>query len=197
MAKLLAIERCVAAGGDRDTIEIVEVEAVPVSYTMNGSTELFVRVVGDLANNEESSESAEEIVLSDAFFEADISLRQPSALSISESTKGSSYDITDRIDLATYYPRVEGDLWYVSELDLDFLSEGTGVLGVGSCGEPYPSYLALREILRNGKDLTIRRQDTLPDSATVLVCGFMVSPHLLPISLSRAYGDSGCAKCLQ
>ena len=75
-----------------------------------------------------------------------------------------------------YRPRLEGDLWYVSELDLQFLSDGTGVLGVGSCGEPYPSYLALREILRNGGDLTTRRQDTFPDSAVALICGFTVNP---------------------
>ena len=48
-AKIRAIEECVAAGGSRKTIEIVEVEAVPVLYTTNGATRLFVRVVADLA----------------------------------------------------------------------------------------------------------------------------------------------------
>ena len=79
-----------------------------------------------------------------------------------------------------YQPRIEGDLWYLSELDLQFLQDGTGVLGVGSCGEPYPVYLACLVALRNGGDITIRRQDTLPDDAVVLVAGFMVIGFLMP-----------------
>jgi hypothetical protein len=89
-------------------------------------------------------------------------------------SKGSSYDIVEHVDLRSYRPRIEGDLWYLSELDLLFLQDGTGVLGVGSCGEPYPVYLACLLALRNGGDIIIRRQDTLPDNAVVLVSGFMV-----------------------
>jgi len=94
--------------------------------------------------------------------------------------KGSSYEILDHVDLKSYRPRIEGDLWYLSELDLRFLQDGTGVLGVGSCGEPYPCYLACLLALRGGKEITIRRQDTLPDDAVVLVAGFMVSNSLSP-----------------
>jgi hypothetical protein len=93
---------------------------------------------------------------------------------VSDIQKGSSYDVIEHINLETYRPRIEGDLWYLSEIDLQFLSDGTGILGVGSCGEPYPTYLALLEVLRNGGDLTVRRQDTLPDDAVVLVAGYMV-----------------------
>jgi hypothetical protein len=176
-AKLVAIERCVKAGGDRNTIEIVEVDVVSVSYTMNGAVDLFVRVVGDLVDDEvEDHESAEDILAGETFDKADLVMKLPNeALHTTEKTKGSSYEIAEHVDIESYRPRLEGNLWYLSELDLQFLNDGTGVLGVGSCGEPYPSYLALKEILRSGGDLTIRRQDTLPDDAVVLVAGFMVS----------------------
>jgi len=82
------------------------------------------------------------------------------------------------VDLKNYRPRIEGDLWYLSEIDLQFLLDGAGVLGVGSCGEPYPSYLACLLALRNGEDITVMRQDTLPDNAVVLVAGFMGSPSV-------------------
>lgn len=182
-AKLLAIERCVKAGGDRNTIEVVEVEVVSVSYTMNGAADLFVRVVGELVDDEvENHESPEDILSGETFHKADLVTKLPNEiLHATEASKGSSYEVVEQVDIEAYRPRLEGDLWYLSELDLLFLNDGTGVLGVGSCGEPYPSYLALKEILRSGGDLTIRRQDTLPDDAVVLVAGFMVSCSLFDL----------------
>lgn len=52
--------------------------------------------------------------------------------------------------------------------------DGTGVLAVGSCGEPYPSYIACLIALENGEGLRIRRQDTIPDDALIMTAGFMV-----------------------
>jgi hypothetical protein len=176
-AKTLAIERCIAAGGNKRTIELVEVETVPVSYVTNGATRLFVRVVGDLVEGyEEHQGSSQPHPNGDAYRKPTdfSSLRNGIPNDNSLMSKGSSYDIVEQVDLRSYRPRIEGDLWYLSELDLRFLQDGTGVLGVGSCGEPYPVYLACLLALRNGGDIVIRRQDTLPDNAVVLVGGFMV-----------------------
>ncbi|KAE9379113.1 hypothetical protein N431DRAFT_499770 [Stipitochalara longipes BDJ] len=180
-AKTLAIERCIAAGGNKRTIEIVEVETIPVSYVTNGATRLFVRVVGDLVEGrEELQDSPQPYLSGDAYRKAvDFSsLTNGPSNDLSLMPKASSYDITEDIDLRSYRPRIEGDLWYLSELDLQFLQDGTGVLGVGSCGEPYPVYLACLLALRNGGDIIIRRQNTLPDDAVVLVGGFMGSPSV-------------------
>ena len=172
-AKYLATEKCVTAGGKRETIEVVEVEAVPISYVMNGATQLYVRVIGDLAADyEEVHEPTEVPLRGEALLRSDLDSAIPNSLT--DTHKGSSYDIIENIDLKSYRPRIEGDLWYLSEIDIQFLSDGTGILGVGSCGEPYPTYLALLEVLRNGGDLTIRRQDTFPDDGIVLVAGYMV-----------------------
>lgn len=179
-AKALAIERCVAAGGNSKTIEIVEVDAVPVSYVTNGATRLLVRVVGDLVEGyEETHSSPDSPLSSDTLERLSISpLREVDSEESSATTKGSSYEITEHVDINTYRPRIEGDFWYLSELDLQFLQDGTGVLGVGSCGEPYPAYVACLLALRNGEDITVRRQDTLPDDTVVLVAGFMVSLYI-------------------
>lgn len=176
-AKALAIERCIAAGGNKRTVELVEVETVPVSYVTNGATRLFVRVVGDLVEGyEEHQDSSQPHLDGDAYRKPTdfSSLRNGIPNDHSLMSKGSSYDIVEHVDLRSYRPRIEGDLWYLSELDLQFLQDGTGVLGVGSCGEPYPVYLACLLALRNGGEIIIRRQDTLPDNAVVLVGGFMV-----------------------
>jgi hypothetical protein len=161
---------------------VVEVEAVPISYVMNGATQLYVRVIGDLAEDyEEVLEPAELAPRREALLRPNLAAAVPKSLT--DTHKGSSYDITENIDLKTYRPRIKGDLWYLSEIDIQFLSDGTGILGVGSCGEPYPTYLALLEVLRNGRDLTIRRQDTFPDDGVVLVAGYMVrNPDLSEVT---------------
>jgi hypothetical protein len=137
-AKLLAIERCVNAGGDRETIEVVEIDVVSVSYTMNGAAELYLRVVGDLiGDKEEPAESPEDLMNGETFDKADLVLKLPNDIpEIHDSSKGSSYEVIQQIDIKSYRPRIQGDLWYLSELDLQFLSDGTGILSVGSCGVP-------------------------------------------------------------
>lgn len=173
-AKALATEKCVAAGGKRETIEVVEVEAVPISYVTNGATQLYVRVIGDMAEGyEETAEAAESPLPGETPPNSGLVSTIPRGLS--DTHKGSSYDIAQHIDLESYRPRIKGDLWYLSEVDIQFLSDGTGILGVGSCGEPYPTYLALLKALRNGGDITIRRHGTFPEDGVVLVAGYMVN----------------------
>jgi hypothetical protein len=185
-AKVFAVERCVNAGGDRKTIEIIEVEATPVSYVTNGATRLFVKAVGDLVVGFEEPNDFSLPVLPSNTFRKPVGLPSwPTEISedISLISKDSLYETIEYTDLESYRPRVEGDLWYLSELDLQFIQDGTGVLSVGSCGESYPVYVACLLVLRNGGDIIIRRQDTIPDDAVVLVAGFMVrNLPLLPYS---------------
>jgi hypothetical protein len=175
-AKILAIRRCVAAGGSKKTIEVVEVEIVPVSYVTNGATRLVVRAVGDLARGFEKSHDQEQFLHGETVQKPGMisTIANSSFKGTMKESKGSSYDIIKYINPESYRPRIEGDIWYLSELDLGFLLDGAGVLGVGSCGEPYPSYLACLLALRNGEELKIMRQDTVADDAVILVAGFMV-----------------------
>lgn len=188
-AKSLAIKRCVEAGGKRETTEIVEIDVVPLSYVTNGATRLMVRVVADLTDQDPIIvDSKEETV--DSSYARESSYQswreedQTDGAYVTE--KVSTYEITPRIDVEGYRPKLEGDLWYLSETDLQFLQDGTGVLGVGSCGEPYPSYIACLEQLRAGKPITIRRQDTIPDCAVIVGGGFMGSPT---VYLERISGE--------
>jgi hypothetical protein len=49
-AKEEATGKAVAAGADRDTIEIVDIEEVPLAYLPGGSCRVRVKAVGDLLN---------------------------------------------------------------------------------------------------------------------------------------------------
>ncbi|TVY45805.1 putative D-/L-hydantoinase subunit A [Lachnellula occidentalis] len=179
-AKALAIERCVAAGGNKNTIEVMEIDIVPISYVTNGATKLQVRVVGDLLEGYEEDFDLPESLLDGEVFRKEDLIIVPKKLSedVNSISKASSYDVVEQVDIGSYRPRINGDLWYLSELDLQFFLDGTGVLGVGSCGEPYPTYIACLEILRAGGDITIRRQDTFPDDGVVLMSGFMGGPSV-------------------
>jgi N-methylhydantoinase A/oxoprolinase/acetone carboxylase beta subunit len=48
-AKQEAIDKAVAAGAARETIEIVDVEEVPLAYLPGNATRIAVKAVGDLA----------------------------------------------------------------------------------------------------------------------------------------------------
>lgn len=196
-AKDLAFERCIQAGGNEKTIEIVEVDVVPMSYVNNQAYRLVVRVVGDLVEGYEESYDDPEQLLEDLSLET---LKFGSSDRISQDpdviSKGSSYDIMEHVDLEAYRPRIKGDFWYLSEIDLSFLNDGTGILGVGSTGEPYASYLACLLKLRNGEDITIRRQDTFPDDGVVLSPGFMVRKCPYKMLLILILITTGLTNCL-
>ena len=48
-AKSQAVEKAIAAGAGPDTVEIVEVEEVPLAYLPSSATRIRVKAVGDLA----------------------------------------------------------------------------------------------------------------------------------------------------
>lgn len=178
IAKAQATQRCMQAGAAASEIEVIEIDVVPMSYVDNGAYRLVVRVVGDLDNEAPDDEVVDELedleddVQTDELRSTNISadLQRPDTI-----PKALSYEVTEAVDIRKYKPKMEGDFWYISDLDLAFLNDGTGVLGVGSTGEPYASYLACLMKLRAGEDIIIRRQDTFPDEGVVLSSGFMVT----------------------
>ncbi|KAF2178037.1 hypothetical protein K469DRAFT_600897 [Zopfia rhizophila CBS 207.26] len=185
-AKALAIKRCVVAGGSSETTEIVEIDVVPISYVTNGATRLMVRVVADLVDEGTASQEPMdqvEVSLDIDGVEKSMILSHPLNTA---SRKASTYDIVAHIDVESYRPNIKGDLWYLSEIDLQFLQDGAGILGVGSCGEPYPSYIACMQVLESGKGITIKRQNSIPDNSVVLIAGFMGSPT---VYLERIPGE--------
>lgn len=50
-AKQQAVDHAVAAGADADTVEIVDVEEVPLAYLPGNATRIMVKAVGDLKEN--------------------------------------------------------------------------------------------------------------------------------------------------
>lgn len=49
LAKQEAVDKAVATGAVRETVEIVDVEEVPLAYLPGNATRIAVKAVGDLA----------------------------------------------------------------------------------------------------------------------------------------------------
>ena len=47
-AKAEAVDKAVAAGAERDTVRVVDVEDVPIAYLPGNATRIRVKAVGDL-----------------------------------------------------------------------------------------------------------------------------------------------------
>ena len=47
-ARSLAVERAVAAGVRRDTVEVVEIEEIPLTYVPSNAVRIRIKAVGDL-----------------------------------------------------------------------------------------------------------------------------------------------------
>ncbi|KAG7087259.1 hypothetical protein E1B28_013239 [Marasmius oreades] len=167
--------KCVEAGAKAETVQVVEVQVLPVQYVTNQATRLIVRAVGELGvpetvhvdlnvDEKGSANEAEQQVESDTE-----EISGPSNTPSKEE---------ERIDYETYKPRIESDVWHLSETDLFFIMEGCGILGTGGGGSPYPTYLMCREILRQGGSIRIVDHTSLPDDAKIARgCG-MGSPSV-------------------
>lgn len=77
-----------------------------------------------------------------------------------------------------YRPRIEGHEWYLSEVDLEWIAEGSGVLGVGGGGSTYYPGIMAREVLRRGGRIRVKSPAHVPDDKWVFRGGFMGSPSV-------------------
>ncbi|KAI0694195.1 hydantoinase/oxoprolinase [Cytidiella melzeri] len=157
-----------------ETVKIVEVANYPVQVPNIFSA-------GDL-----STEAAiEELILLDDDNPAeDAWLDEAPKLALEQMQ-----DSTSRvIDIEAYKPAIDDNrLWILSELDLDWIAEGCGVLGTGGGGSPYPPFLVARHLLREGKQIKVVDPEDVPETATFMRCMFMGSPS---VSTERLQGGS-------
>ncbi|EPQ56795.1 hypothetical protein GLOTRDRAFT_92967 [Gloeophyllum trabeum ATCC 11539] len=160
-AKALAIERAVQNGAKRETVKVVEVENLPVQYITIKATRLIVRAVGEL---DAEAIPAESTVIED-FADAEEGYVEGEKL----AANGEAGFVERKIDIATYRPTInEKGEWLLSEVDLEWIQEGCGILGTGGGGSPYPPFIIetrAREILREGGCIKVISSDSLPDDA--------------------------------
>ncbi|KAK2756052.1 hydantoinase [Colletotrichum kahawae] len=141
-----AVDIAVQKGAAADDVRIVEVNKMPLQYVDNGAMRIQVRAVGKLCVPENpvfSPESGETALEEEQEDEA-VKESVPDALS--PTTKPSLH-----VDLETYRPNVKDGVWYVSEVDLELISTGCGVLGTGGGGPTHHEFLKSLQALRTSE----------------------------------------------
>ncbi|KZT25156.1 Hydantoinase/oxoprolinase [Neolentinus lepideus HHB14362 ss-1] len=169
--KALAVERAVKNGAKKQTVKVVEVENLPVQYVTIKATRLVVRAVGelDIEAVPAGSTVVENVEDSDeAYQEGE-----------KESANGDAGFVEEKIDIAAYRPTInEQGEWILSEIDLEWIQEGCGILGTGGGGSPYPPFIMARQVLREGGCIKVISHASLADDALIFRGHFMGSPSV-------------------
>lgn len=142
-----AIEIAVRKGALRGDIKIMKVEKIPLAYVTDRSTRITISAVGSLAPPDPARKIAP-FAFANGFANSDeedveaikeINSRIPSASPMKPALG---------IDIPQYRPDVKHGIWYLSEVDIEFIACGTGVLGTGGGGTSYYEMLHSLEVLR-------------------------------------------------
>ncbi|KAI6168449.1 hydantoinase [Pisolithus thermaeus] len=182
-----AIERAISAGADPQRVTIIESEAIPIAYA-SGRCRFYVKAAGEW-----DGISAQ--VDPDACDSEDDSV-------ISPSPPGTGFPdvpchplpIPTELDISSYVPNVQDNQWFLSETDLEWISDGCYVLGCGGGGSPLHTFLELREMVRNGSTIRVVDLAFLSPDAMVGYGGGMGSPEVSSERLLGKEYDEACAE---
>jgi DUF917 family protein/N-methylhydantoinase A/oxoprolinase/acetone carboxylase beta subunit len=170
-----AKQKAIEAGALPSSVQIVEVEDLPLQYVAN-QTRFIVRAAGDF-----------DFARSDDFANLKIEKKEDRSTAqdrgsqddVAASTMDENLienDATLSVDIAAYTPKVVNREWWISEVDLDWITIGCYILGTGGGGSPYSTMLRVRGILRAGGTVRVVSPDDLKDEDRVGCGGGAGSP---------------------
>lgn len=169
-----AKRRTIEAGALPNSVQIVEVEDLPLQYVAN-QTRLIVRAAGDFdfsrSNDFVDLNATKDIDGSTMWLESPEKAAQLSGDDIPPES-----DVLSDIDISAYTPKVVNREWWISEVDLDWITIGCYILGTGGGGSPYSTMLRVRNILRAGGTVRVVSPDDLKDDDRVGCGGGAGSP---------------------
>jgi N-methylhydantoinase A/oxoprolinase/acetone carboxylase beta subunit len=170
-----AKQKAVEAGASEGSVEIVEVEALPLQYVAD-KTRFIVRAAGEF-DFARSKDFADLNVTKDA----EVTVTEPKGseeTSTPASTKDTQVedDSVPEVDIESYRPKIVGREWFISETDLQWITIGCYILGTGGGGSPYSTMLRVRGILRAGGIVRVVNPDDLKDDDRVGSGGSAGSP---------------------
>lgn len=184
-------EKTVAAGASPESVQVVEIETLPLQYIAN-KTRFILRAAGDFdfsrtdlatvppPNGQEPSTNDMDQ------YEKKAHTNGSAADHLSDTEKQRPRQEVPDADPATYRPTVRNRVWYVNETDLAWISTGCYILGTGGGGSPYSHMVRLRQMLRSGAVVRVVSPDDLNDADRVGCGGGMGSPT---VGIEKLAGD--------
>ncbi|KAK0756333.1 hypothetical protein N5P37_011248 [Trichoderma harzianum] len=138
-------------------IEVTEIDLIPVQYVTNNAVRAIAKAV--------------------CITHQKIMTKHDADSNRSENLNGSR-----SIDLEQYMPDVSKETgeWFVSELDLELIGEGCGILGTGGGGSVYTGLLHSRQTLRSCPEKKMRIVDisSLSSDSNIGLPAFAGSPSV-------------------
>ncbi|KAK7751834.1 hypothetical protein SLS62_006135 [Diatrype stigma] len=176
-----AIEKTIAAGASKESVKVVEMDTLPLTYIEN-KTRFIVRAAGDF---DFSRTDLSTTLIEEAGAEAEQKMDEYEKSGKSNTTRRHN-ELVEDIDIEAYKPSVKNRVWYISETDLEWISIGCYILGTGGGGSPYSGTIRLREALRKGAVVRVVSPADVPDDAAVGCGGGAGSPT---VGIEKLAGD--------
>lgn len=167
--------RAIDAGALAESIEIVEVETLPLQYVAN-KTRFIVRAAGDFDFNRAQDFANLDVTKAGEASATDIGNAQSTIVPASTEDTTDQDDTATEVDIVAYRPKVTNREWWISETDLNWITIGCYILGTGGGGSPYSTMLRVRGILRAGGTVRVVSPDDLKDDDQVGSGGGAGSP---------------------
>ncbi|WYZ36832.1 hypothetical protein EsH8_II_000338 [Colletotrichum jinshuiense] len=171
-----AIDLAVQKGAAKEDVRVVEINKMPLQYVDNGAMRIQVRAVGKLSVPETPEFPPESIAAMEEEEQEDEAPKESVSDALEPTTKPSLH-----IDLGSYRPNVKDDVWYVSEIDLELISTGCGVLGTGGGGPTHHEFLKSLHALRSSEPgrMRIISPKSLSDTDTVCFGSWYGTPSVI------------------
>ncbi len=170
-----AKQKAIEAGASADSISIVEVEDLPLQYVAN-KTRFVVRAAGDFDFSRANDFANLAVPREEDYPASPMEDIQHAIAAPSTEDTSVEDDAIPQVDIATYTPIVIDREWWISEVDLEWISIGCYILGTGGGGSPYATMLRVREILRSGGQVRVVSPEDLKDDDQVGCGGGAGSP---------------------
>lgn len=140
-----AIDLAIEKGASRDHVEVVEVNRMPLQYMSRVTVRIQIKAAGPLAIPDDVAPPP---LLGCAAADDEME-EEAQKVDVPEALCATTKPWLG-IEIESYQPTVKNGVWYVSEMDLELMSTGCGVLGTGGGGPTYHEYLKSLNALRSG-----------------------------------------------
>ena len=186
ITKEAATEKCVRQGARLETVQPVERRVSEMAY-ISGKLRVMARVVGEIGSRLEKSSSSSDTSdlpapLLDSRSSEDV---QPLPQHVMQLYNEQAERLITGQNLLNYHPQVKNKVWNLTEIDIDWLSIGCYILGCGGGGSPHLASIEAKQLLREGKTLSMIDAQDLPSSALLPPIGKLGSPM---VSVERPGG---------
>ncbi|KAL8788693.1 MAG: hypothetical protein Q9195_007194 [Heterodermia aff. obscurata] len=167
-----AKEKCVKNGALEKSVRLVERQVTQLAYVTN-KIRVYVKVAGniDATSMLEYRKAHDGRKIELAQVKESRARPRERQFKMQQPHPGQDERLVVSTNLLSYHPKIKDERWILSAVDIDWLSIGCYILGCGGGGSPHLSAIAAKQLLLQGRVLTIvNAQDLLITAILPPIC---------------------------